>query len=174
MRISSKILSKNPAVGVMDKILTKRGNFKFEKVTDTFYRGSDVTTQEFPELAKAGIKKIINLKTISKKEIEKLTKAAQENGMDFRNIPLDPFRPKKYIEAIAEEAKSPIPKFFHCTFGIDRTGISAGVQRIVDGMPMFKAMKEMQEHGYNTYHRLVFFPMEQALRKFAQQNITIK
>lgn len=172
--ISPVKLNGNPVIGFFDKILTNHGEFHFEKVSDTFYRGSDATAKEFPLLVKEGIEKVVNLKTLSAKEVKNLEKAVQENGMEFRNIPYDPLRPWKYVLEIAKEIKDPKTKYFHCTFGVDRTGNATGIEKLIEGIPMHKVMADMKKHGYNLAHRIVFFPMEVALRIFAKKNLPIK
>ena len=66
----------------------------FEKINDSFYRGSQAGAEEMEVLAKQGIKRILNLKTISSEESLKLAKEALERGLEFINIPLSPFNIK--------------------------------------------------------------------------------
>lgn len=83
-------------------------------------------------------------------------------------IPFNPFNPKKYINAIAEELKDNTSSFWHCTYGVDRTSHAVGVKLLLDGVPMHKVMQNMKEHGFKGIHRVIFFPMEMELRRFAK------
>lgn len=174
VQVSPTKLLGNPAILLMDKVLTKHGNFKFEKVTDNFFRGSDATAKEYQMMAQQGIEKVLSFKTISSKEAEKLTKEALKYGITFKNKPINPWNPWKYILDLSEELKDPRKTFGHCTFGVDRTSIATGVKQITEGIPMYKVMAGMKAHGYNYLHRIMFFPMEVALRKFAKEYKTIK
>lgn len=173
-----KRITGNPVIGFMDKILTKKGEFHMENVNDSFSRGSDATAKEMPLLAEKGIKTILNLKTITKKEFKELTTEAQKNGMKYINIPLDPFRIKKSfpnIMQVLKESSAENPLFVHCTFGVDRTGFVSAMERYIkENLPMYKAIADMKQHGFDDLHRMTFFNMERFLRQFAKQNPLIK
>lgn len=172
--ISPKRIVANPIIKAMDKTLYKRKGFHFEKVNDAFYRGSDAAISDMPTLAQKGVKTILNLKSINKEELEKLTKEADKFGIKYVNIPLNPFNTKKNIPAIItilKEATPENPLFTHCTFGIDRTGFVTALERhINENLPIYKAIKDMHEHGFKGFHRFIFCNMEKSLRTLAKQN----
>lgn len=163
----------NPFIRVMDKFICKKGGFHFEPVSDCFYRGSDASVKEIPMLAKKGIKTIINLKTISRKNFEELSAEAQKWGIKYLNIPINPLNPKKTEPDVIKAIKKISPEnptFAHCTLGKDRTGEFTGIERYLnEGMPMYKVIADMRAHGFNTFHRVIFFPVEQYLRNFAKK-----
>ncbi|MBQ9688759.1 tyrosine-protein phosphatase, partial [bacterium] len=98
-----------------------------------------------------GIKTILNLRTVSANELETLGKIAEENGLKYINIPLNPFRIKKSFPFILDtinSASKENPLFIHCTYGKDRTGfVSALVNYMKNGMSMKDAVKDMTAHG---------------------------
>lgn len=159
----------NPIVSAIDKLLVRRGSLNFEKVTDNFYRGACPTIEEFPYLAQKGIKKLLDVRTISEEEILKRTEAAQKSGMVFKNIPWNPYNPWKYVKAIVKELKDKATTLGYCSLGIDRTSNMTAIKLILEGMPMYKVMHNMKEHGFKGIRRAVFLPMEEAVRKFAKQ-----
>ncbi len=143
---------------------TKNKNFNIKKVSDCFYRGSD-PSNNLQALSKCGIKIVLNLKTIGNKEYEKLSSEAQKLGIEYINIPLNPFKIKQSIKGIIEiinKASKDKPLFVHCTFGKDRTGfVTALYRHIKEKMNIRDAIKEMKENGF----RSIFFPLKSFLEK---------
>ena len=157
----------SPLIKIADKIFKNRQGFHFEKINDCFYRGSQAGAEEMEVLAKQGVKRILNLKTISPEEAKELAKQAWERGLEFINIPLNPFNIEKSLPNILKEilgASKEKPLYIHCTFGKDRTGfVSALVKNIREGVPMMDAIKDMEKHGFRNS---VFFHMKNFLRSF--------
>lgn len=155
----------NPIVGLFDFVCGNNTEFKMQKISDSFYRSSDAS-MNIPQLAKYGIKTILNLKIINKKELAKLTKVAKEHGIEYINIPINPFKLDNSINEILDIIKTASeenPLLVHCTFGRDRTGfVTALYQNLKEDVPMQEAISDMYEHGF----RRLFFNMEQYLRGF--------
>lgn len=169
---SIKPIKGNPLIGLMDKIVKgKRSSksFHFEKISDTFYRGNNPTVADYKTLAQNGIKRILNLKTITNKEAQKLAQEASKNGMEFINIPLNPFYIKKSFGHILNEIKTAStkkPLFIHCTFGKDRTGFVSGLAKFLrEGVPMNEVIKDMESHNFA---KTIFGHMENYLKKFGK------
>lgn len=153
----------------MDKALCNRkGTFTFKKLNDSFYRGTD-PSKNFGTLAKEGIKVILNLKTISTKEVELLAKEAKKNGIEYVNIPLNPFNIKSSISQIIDIIKQTSKDkslFVHCTYGRDRTGfVTALYRHIQENLKMSEAISDMHKNGFR---KTIFRNMENYLKQFEQ------
>lgn len=163
----------SPLIRLADKIFKNRKGFHFEKINDCFYRGSQAGAEEMEILAKQGVKRILNLKTISPEEAKELAKEAWKRGLEFINIPLNPFNIQKTFPNILKEilgATKEKPLYIHCTFGKDRTGfVSALARHIREGLPIPEAIKDMEKHGYRD---VVFFHMKNFLKSFAPHSQT--
>lgn len=149
--VAIKPIANNPIVGLMDKIFKNHKPFYCQKISDSFYRGSQPNAEQMKGLAQKGIKTILNLRTVSASELEELSKEAEAHGINYINIPLNPFKIKKSFPFIMEtinSASKENPLFIHCTYGKDRTGfVSALVNYIKNGMSMKDAIKDMTDHG---------------------------
>ena len=105
----------------------------FSQVNANFYRGAQPTETGVKELAKMGVKTIIDLRGEDKlSEEEKLW--AKNSGIGFISVNLSNwFKPKtEDIERIIKEinAAGNQPVFIHCRRGADRTGTVVAVYRI--------------------------------------------
>lgn len=105
----------------------------FYKVSDKFYRGAQPTENGVRELARMGVKTIIDLRGADENsEREKLW--AQKAGIKFVVVDLGNwFKPKTSdVEAIIKQidTASDEPVFIHCKRGADRTGTVVAVYRI--------------------------------------------
>lgn len=174
-------IRKNPLIFVLDKF-TRGNNKKFKNeniktvIDGIIYRGSSVPVGKFQILAENNIKKILDLRTISKKEAKKLSEEAEKYGMKYENIPLDPFRIKKAIKRIIkiiEDSSEEEPLYIHCTFGIDRTSfVSALAHHIKEGLSIPQAIKDMRDHGFRGIRRLILLNMERYLKKMENKSKT--
>ncbi|MCQ2788800.1 MAG: tyrosine-protein phosphatase [bacterium] len=172
---SIKPITGNPIICVMDKLWTNKKPFYMQKVSDSFYRGSQAGEAEFQNLSKEGIKTILNLKTIKKKELETLSSQAKKFGIDYINIPLDPFNITKSLPNLLDvinKATKENPLFVHCTFGRDRTGFVTGLNKYLnDNVPMKEVIKDMKAHGFR---ETLFFHMEKYLKQIDKMMGKIK
>ncbi len=168
--VAIKPIKNNPFIMVMDKVCKNHKAFYMEKLTDSFYRGSEPDAKKISELGQMGIKTILNLKSIDNRQLANYSKIAEENGMKYINIPLNPFYIKKsfpYIMDIIKSGNKENPTFIHCTFGKDRTGfVSALVNFFKNGISMKDSIADMTEHGCKNP---LFLNMKNYLRKVAKQ-----
>lgn len=123
----------------------------FFKVNDNLYRGGQPTEDGIKQLAKMGIKTVINFRDPDGK-VRREKQLAEENGMKFFNPHLSNwFKPKdKDIEEILKLLQNPEnqPVFIHCKRGADRTGTVIAVYRMkFDGWDDKQANDEAKHFG---------------------------
>ena len=115
------------------KAINEKDLPNFSQVNTNFYRGAQPTENGVKELAKMGVKTIIDLRGADENsEREKIW--AQDAGVKFIAVDLGNwFKPKTAdIEAIVKQigAAENQPVFVHCKRGADRTGTVVAVYRI--------------------------------------------
>lgn len=123
----------------------------FHRVNDRIYRGAQPTDAGFQNLAKLGVKTIIDLReTDGRSAAEK--KAVENAGMHYINIPLQgmsapsPDAVDKVMALFNDESAGPV--FIHCRRGADRTGTMVACYRIShDGWNNAKALQEARTDG---------------------------
>ncbi len=124
----------------------------FARVNSTFYRGAQPTENGVKELARMGVKTIIDLRGADENsEREKLW--AQNAGVKFVAVDLSNwFKPKTAdIEAVVKqiEAAENQPVFVHCKRGADRTGTVVAIYRIAhDDWTANQAFEEAKKFGF--------------------------
>ncbi len=124
----------------------------FYPVNEVLYRGGQPTEAGVKELAKMGVKTIIDLRGADEKAKKEET-WAQNSGIRFINKPLNNwFEPKNAkIEEIIAEINRPEnqPVFVHCQRGADRTGTVVAVYRIThDNWTAEQANAEAKKFGF--------------------------
>ena len=105
----------------------------FSQVNSTFYRGAQPTENGVKELAKMGVKTIIDLRGEDKLSEEEAV-WAKNAGVKFVSVNLSNwFKPKTAdIESVIKQvdAAENQPVFVHCKRGADRTGTVVAIYRI--------------------------------------------
>ncbi|HEY0459968.1 MAG TPA: tyrosine-protein phosphatase [Pyrinomonadaceae bacterium] len=124
----------------------------FVQVNANLYRGGQPTEAGIKELAKLGVKTIIDLRGADE-HAKNEALWARRAGMNFINKPLNNWaRPKNTkIEEIEKLINAPEnqPVFVHCQRGADRTGTVIAVYRIThDGWDAERANREARERGF--------------------------
>lgn len=143
----------------------------FHEVNNAIYRGGRPTEEGIRELAKMGVKTIVNLESgfFAKDTDDVLREAkwAKEAGINFIKVPMHPiYAPKaeevnSAYEAISNKENQPV--FVHCLHGSDRTGTVVASYRIfTDGWTFDKAFAEMKEYG----HSALLYWWKDVIRKF--------
>ncbi len=124
----------------------------FAQVNANLYRGAQPTEAGIKELAKMGVKTIVDLRgEEDKARVEEVL--ARKAGVRFVNVSLSNwFEPKTAdIERILKEIDAPEnqPVFVHCRRGADRTGTVIGVYRIRhDGWTAKQAIAEAKRFDF--------------------------
>ena len=129
----------------------------FHQVNDHVYRGAQPPTQGFAELARLGVKTVIDLRESgSRSESEK--KSVEAAGMHYLSFPLAGYgAPAEEIVTkllVLFDDTSAGPVFIHCRRGADRTGTIVAIYRIVhDHWENAKALAEAKAFGMSWTER---------------------
>ena len=134
-----------------------RGVPNFHQVNDHIYRGAQPSNPGFAELARLGVKTIIDLRESGDRSVAE-KKTVEAAGMRYLSFPLDGFGapPADVVTkllALFEDAKAG-PVFVHCRRGADRTGTVVAVYRMVhDHWENAKALAEAKAFGMSWTER---------------------
>jgi protein tyrosine phosphatase (PTP) superfamily phosphohydrolase (DUF442 family) len=120
------------------------------RVTPRLYRGAQPDAQGMRELAKMGVKTVVNLRSLhsDRDEIGSLP-------LSYEHINMKAWHPEdedvvRFLRIVTDESRGPV--FVHCQHGADRTGLLMAVYRIVvQGWPKERAIDEMTHGGFG-YH----------------------
>lgn len=132
----------------------------FRKVDDHVYRGGQPSAEGFGNLAKLGIKTVIDLREIGEHSQAEEQKIVTDLGMKYVSIPMHGLSTPKddkvaAVEAIFNDTSSG-PVFVHCKRGADRTGMVVAVYRIShDQWENKKALAEAKSSGMSIFERAI-------------------
>jgi uncharacterized protein (TIGR01244 family) len=126
------------------------GIVNFGKVNDGLYRGAQPDTTGIKNLARLGIKTIINLRLTN--DVWKAEEAeVRASGITYTNVPLKSLgRPTdaQVATLLALIETLPGPVFIHCHHGCDRTGTIIACYRIRHyGWSSKSALEEARKYG---------------------------
>ncbi|MBM3193889.1 MAG: hypothetical protein FJZ59_06650 [Chlamydiae bacterium] len=121
---------------------------------NALHRGGMPSEEGVKELAKNGIKTIINLRcgNFSEKVIQDYT----QDKIRIVHLPFSPYDPQdqimiNFLKILINPNHK--PAFVHCFHGADRTGAVCAIYRIiVQNWDKEKAIKEMQKKGLHFWH----------------------
>jgi tyrosine-protein phosphatase SIW14 len=132
----------------------------FQKVNDHIYRGAQPTDDGFGELARLGIKTVIDLRQIGEHSQEGEQKVVTSLGMRYVSIPMIGMSTPKddqvseVLTLLSDTTSEPV--FVHCKRGADRTGMVVAVYRISqDGWENKKALSEAKSYGMSFFERAI-------------------
>jgi protein tyrosine/serine phosphatase len=130
------------------------GIINFGKINDSLYRGAQPDAIGIRNLARLGIKSIINLRLTN--DVWKAEAAeASAFGMIYTNVPLYGLSPPTHIQVatlLALIENLPAPVFVHCQYGCDRTGTIIACYRIRHGgWPNQAALEEARKYGLSKF-----------------------
>jgi protein tyrosine phosphatase (PTP) superfamily phosphohydrolase (DUF442 family) len=143
--------------GFSPAAVTVQGVGNFMKVNNHVYRGAQPTEQGFQNLAKLGIKTVIDLQQTGDKRATEEAKWVKAAGMQYVSIPMDGMATPKdadIAKALALlEDNTTGPVFVHCHKGADRTGGVIACYRIEhDHWANAKALAEAKDMGTTWIH----------------------
>ena len=127
--------------------IEKPGLPNFHRVTENLYRGAQPSTEGMRELAKMGIKTVVNLRLMhsDRDEIGSLP-------LQYVHIHAEAWDPDwdeivRFLRVAVDERRRPV--FVHCKHGADRTGLMCAAYRVaVCGWSKEEAIEEMTEGGF--------------------------
>lgn len=127
----------------------------FHSVNDHIYRGGQPTREGIKNLAKIGIRTVIDLRGGADRAEEKLVLAA---GMRYAHVAMGAFSAPseeqmvKVLDMLDDATGSPV--FIHCKRGSDRTGTVIACYRIRhDRWDNQKALSEARKNGLSWVER---------------------
>jgi len=133
-----------------------KGVPNFHRINDSYYRGGQPTDVGIEQLAKLGIKTIIDLRGNGDRS-EKEQELATRLGMRYYNIPMSGWsRPSdaqinKFLGLVNDQSNWPV--FVHCRRGAERTGVVSAVYRLTyDSWTADQAYAEMKRYGFRRWH----------------------
>lgn len=149
--LSVSVSAASPAASTAELASVRIDNFA--KVDDDYYRGAQPDRSDYAELARLGVKTVIDLQSDGKQREKGLVEQA---GMSFYRIPLTTTeRPpdaavKQFLSLVNDPAKQPV--YVHCAGGQHRTGVMTAVYRMTKyGWSEDKAYDEMKQYKFETF-----------------------
>jgi tyrosine-protein phosphatase SIW14 len=135
----------------------------FQTVNDHVYRGAQPSTEGFQNLAKIGIKTVVDLREEADDRKREM-KAVSDLGMRYVHIPMKGMRTPSEkqisdaLKVLNDDSQGPV--FVHCRLGKDRTGVVIAAYRIQhDGWENQRALKEARSIGMSWFQ----FPLQRYL-----------
>jgi len=124
----------------------------FARVSDTYFRGAQPVGSDYADLARLGIKTVINL--IGDSDLDATEPSAVEHqGMRYLAIPMSthraptPAQLQSFLAIVNDSASQPV--YVHCVGGRHRTGVMTAVYRMVkDGISGAEAFNEMKRFNF--------------------------
>jgi tyrosine-protein phosphatase SIW14 len=147
----------------------------FGEVTPTLYRGGQPSESGFRELAKLGVRVVVNLRPGERQsEAERETVASL--GMQYVWLPWNCRHPSnqtvaEFLRLVHDKPGTKI--FVHCHHGVDRTGLLVATYRMAEeDCTSAQALKEMRAYHFSLAHRTWCHALESYARNFPTQLAT--
>lgn len=134
----------------------------FGRINDNYFRGAQPEAADYGDLAKLGVKTVIDLTSDGRKDEKGLV---ETTGMKFYRIPMTTSdRPSEttvahFLKLVTDPVNQPV--FVHCQGGRHRTGVMTAVYRMTeDGWTADRAYDEMKQFRFEG------FPGHPTLKRF--------
>jgi len=124
----------------------------FARVSDTYFRGAQPMGSDYADLARLGVKTVINL--IGDSDLDQTEESSVvAQGMRYVQIPMSTHKAPtaKQLETFLSIVNDPQrqPVYVHCVGGRHRTGVMTAVYRMTkDGISGAEAFSEMKRFNY--------------------------
>jgi len=144
--------------GVAAEIPQAAGVPNFHQVNDQLFRGGQPTQEGFKNLAKLGVKTVVDLRETSGRSASE-EKAVTGLKMKYVPVPMfncpSPEQAAKVLAIMNDPAAGPV--FIHCKRGADRTGTLVACYRIShDSWENEKALLEARSFGMHWFEWAMF------------------
>jgi uncharacterized protein (TIGR01244 family) len=124
----------------------------FARVNATYYRGAQPQGSDYADLARLGVKTVINL--IGDEDLDSREQPSVEaQGMRYIYIPMSTRKAptqtqiEQFLSIVNDSASQPV--YVHCVGGRHRTGVMTAVYRMThDGIKGDAAFQEMKQFNY--------------------------
>ena len=124
----------------------------FGRVSDAYYRGAQPKGRDYADLAKLGVKTLIDLTSDEDVDLNERV-AAERAGMQYVRMPMTTHEPPtgaklaEFLGIVNDPAKQPV--YVHCVGGRHRTGVMTAAYRMTaEGWTADKAFQEMKQYKY--------------------------
>ena len=125
----------------------------FGRISDTYFRGAQPNERGFGDLAKLGVKTVIDLTAEAHDNEQTIV---ERDGMKFYRIPLTTSSSpsnsaiKLFLKLVADPADQPV--FVHCQGGRHRTGVMTALYRMThDSWTADQAYAEMKQYRFDRF-----------------------
>ncbi len=141
--------------------LDKPGLPNLHLVDEGLFRGAQPTPKGFRELAKMGVKTIVNLRSLHS-DWDEIEAAGLKGHFEYVSLPMAAWEVKEeeiisFLRIATDAMKRPL--FFHCMHGADRTGtIAASYRMVMQGWSADEAFDEMKNGGFEFHEVWVNLP----------------
>jgi protein tyrosine/serine phosphatase len=158
LSLSASLFAQNANISSISRIHVDN----FGRINDTYYRGAQPSERGFADLAKLGVKTVIDLTAEDHGDERSIV---ERNGMKFYRIPLTTSAPPSgsavdtFLKLVTDPASQPV--FVHCQGGRHRTGVMTALYRITqNNWTADRAYAEMKQYRFDR------FPTHPKLKNF--------
>lgn len=147
----------------------------FRRLNETYMRGAAPLSGSIAVLKRLGVRSLVDLRSRFDHTAE-IGKAALTEGLQYFWLPMSVWnaptdeQAHEFISLVMDESKGPFYVF--CTDGLNRTGEMSAIYRLAhDNWSIERALKEMDETGFNPYYYTLRNYVWSYARKFHPQAV---
>ena len=166
--VAALLLAVSAFAGTRSATLANIRIDNFGQINQNYYRGAQPENRDYTDLAKLGVKTVIDLQADGQASEKGLVERA---GMKFYRIPMTTSdRPSdsavtQFLKIVNDPANQPV--YVHCKGGRHRTGVMTAVYRMTNnGWTADKAYQEMKQYRFEG------FPGHPTLKRFVYDYYT--
>jgi tyrosine-protein phosphatase SIW14 len=148
---TSGLLANEPAATNSTASLSAIRIDNFGQINGSYYRGAQPEPEDYPALAKLGVKTVINLTSHDADPNEQ--RLTEQAGMRYVHIPMTTRKAPTaaeihtFLSLVTDQTQ--LPAFVHCVGGKHRTGVMTAIYRMTtEGWTPDRAFKEMKQYEF--------------------------